>query len=366
MSAIEPDAGRPRSRTERWGDDLAHAGRDFVRSASASGISPRAFLSGAIAAAQTSAAGLWTVLPSSRSPNAWLEGANKLPAYRLFAFADTLVAEADRGWDAAESRLREMDPSSRVWVTEGLGYYFAQRGIAPAAHAAAADRLLIPMHTGAGLSLAEHALRNAGPDLHTALARYRDRAWTLARDGLGEVVYEALGLVAVTLYPDLVGPIDRELAADDRLSALFWHGVGRGLYFLPLHFLPVSRVRRRPVEFASNTPTTDLGRRNALAGLAWAMTLVNVQDPDVVMEWLDQHAPGIEASEAFRNGVASALTVWMAAAPDEASIAALDAYQPPSGEALWEDFIRQAIAAARRAGGSPAHAATVFRVRPFA
>jgi len=368
MQRAEADAVRPGSRAERFGAGIAELGLEMARSLATGMFSPRSLLSSAIEMAQTSAVGLSACLPASGYPDAWLETANKLRSYRLFAFADTLVANAEQGWDTVDERLRDTDPYTRVWLTEGLGYYFAQCGALPAMRSAApAERILIPMHTGAGLSLSERALNSAcRRDIGGVLREFREKAWTLAQEGYGEVVYEALGLTTVTLFPDLVGAIDRELSGDERLGALFWHGVGRGLYFLPLHFLPLPRARRRPMEFALTAPGTEVGRRNALAGLAWAMTLVNVRDPDIVLGWVREHAWEAGTSVAFGNGVASALIVWLAAAPDDASVETLARYEPPAEDAaVWEQVMRGPIQSARRSGGAASLAATVFRVRAF-
>ena len=360
MAAAEPGARGPRSRVERWGVSMGDLGRDFVRSMSTRMLSPRGLLAGAMGAAQASASALSALLPASRSSDALLETANKLRAYRLFACADTLALEPGSGWEMAAESLRGMDPFSSVWVTEGLGYYLAQRGVLAEP---LSDRMWVPMHTGLGLSLAERALRSVR-DLPGALRTYRQDAWDAARPGFGEVVYEALGLIAVTLFPDFVGPIDRELSGNEQLCGLFWHGVGRGLYFLPLHFLPAPWARERPVQYAAEAPSTAVGRVNALAGLAWAMTLVNVQDPEVIAQCLGEYARAAPEKGVLRNGVASALVVWMASAPEERSVDLLAQFEPPpESAALWDGTMRGAIADARRLGGSPATAATVFRVR---
>src|SRR6186997_2029416 len=120
MLEAEPGARGPRSRAELVGARMVDLGRDIVRSMSTRMLTPRGLLSGAMGAAQASASGLWALLPASRSPDAWLETANKLRAYRLFAYADLLVPQAGSGWPDALDRLRGMDPFSRVWVTEGL------------------------------------------------------------------------------------------------------------------------------------------------------------------------------------------------------------------------------------------------------
>ena len=86
----------------------------------------------------------------------------------------------------------------------------------------------------------------------------------------------------------MVRIVDRGLSAiDPDIVGYFWHGVGRGLYFLPINALPCSSSTWRAVEMAHEEAPHTLGRLNALGGLAWAVTLVNIRHPAILEAFLN-------------------------------------------------------------------------------
>jgi hypothetical protein len=229
-----------------------------------------------------------------------------------------------------------------------------------------APHVRLPLHTGAGLALAEKALRSGA-----TLAAFWRGCGLAARDGYREPLFEAAGLMAATLYPSLIPELARDAAGiGEEQSGLFWHGVGRGLYFSPVGFIPLPGARDLAFRRASNGPANETGRENAMAGLAWAVALVNVRDPETMLLWIAEHAEEIARDQAFRNGVTSALIVWLAACPQDLCVEALEGFRPgplnPSLAKLWNDTIVQACRDARRlheADRSGNLAAGVFRVR---
>ena len=82
-----------------------------------------------------------------------------------------------------------------------------------------------------------------------------------------------------------------------------------------------------------------------VAGVAWGMTMVNLKQPVVLEGFLKKHGIGFGDSDAFANGVMSALMMRKDTTPDEGYIAALLAYEPaskePSVEALWNRVFKQ-------------------------
>ena len=71
---------------------------------------------------------------------------------------------------------------------------------------------------------------------------------------------EALGLVTRLRCPELVRIVDWRLSAiDPELVGYFWHGVGRGLYFLPLNALPCASSSWRAVGDGARRGTPHLG-----------------------------------------------------------------------------------------------------------
>jgi hypothetical protein len=91
-------------------------------------------------------------------------------------------------------------------------------------------------------------------------------------------------------------------------------------------------------------------RRNATAGLAWALTLVNTRHPDVVAVALERTATEIAdpaEATAVANGISSALLVWHDLVGLDAHLAAFLAHRPePPCDALWRDLVAAPATAA--------------------
>jgi len=269
---------------------------------------------------------------------AWRELANKLAAFADFQYAHRILGLFDET-DLADAleRAGELGSYRRLWLLEGLGFAFAESEWddgAPPRGLLAGRRLdavpasgWLPLHTGLGLSLARRRLyrldarRNADA-VAAAVVDFTRLCDANARGGYGQAIFEGLGLVVRQLEPAAVAAVDRELARRDEppdreRRALFWHGVGRGLYFLVSQLYPGSLSRA--FDLARREPAHALGRRNAMAGLAWAATLVNFRHPEVLEAFLENHAGGWSAEDegAFGHGVSSAFLFWLDAAGDD-------------------------------------------------
>jgi hypothetical protein len=328
--------------------------------------------------AAASSRGVSKVLPRCGSSHTWREVANKIGAYRTFGSASRwLHMHGDLlSIAAVPERLRKLDRYAAVWAMEGASYYHARRG--GRLRTSMVQRMpraaWLTLHTGAGLAWAEAALRSArSAGVQHMLDDFWDCCRREALDGYHEAAFEALGLVAVTLYPHLVSGMADCLgrASDDR-SGLFWHGVGRGLYFLPAAFLPWRVAQRRAPMLAGYWPATGTARASAWAGLAWAVTLVNMRDPEVVENWLLEYGGEVRWHDALRNGLTSALIVWLAASPRDPSIERFGRFRPVhaslSSVHLWDDIALRAWRDARRletAAGWGDLPPTVFRLRPL-
>ena len=91
-------------------------------------------------------------------------------------------------------------------------------------------------------------------------------------------------------------------------------------------------------------PPHEQGRLNALAGLVWAMTLVNIRHPEIMETFLKHHGDQVSQSSAFSNGVSSSIMIWYDSAPNDPYLTAFRQYQPdPSKPALvqlWNSQVR--------------------------
>jgi hypothetical protein len=232
----------------------------------------------------------------------WLELRNKIAAYRLFQGRD----RAGQGM-GLESICR-LDPYSRLFAAEGYSYRHARPG-------ALTPGLLpglspIAIHAGAGLRLAERALEkiDAGRCEGEVLEEFSAACGRDASAGFGGILEEALGLAARTLYPHLMERLDERLRTmNTGFWARFWHGTGRGIYFAPSNFPPFRSVPWRGVGMCRREPPHETGKRNALSGFCFALTLVNLRQPEVLEALFKHHSAQIADGV---DGVQAAMAVW--------------------------------------------------------
>jgi hypothetical protein len=248
---------------------------------------------------------------------------NNFEVYNLVKNVRTLVPVPHDGPVDLERLIRAayaLGSYADLWAIEGLGHDYADvcldRGMSagilregPAEALPAAS--LTMMHAGLGLALAQRMLPRLTPcaspgEFAVVAAEFIAACDAHGRAGYRGAAYESLGLVARTWHPQLVPGLDAALRRmDERIAGHFWHGAGRALYFLPAYIIPVLS----PWRAADSEAGDELARRNLYAGLAWAWTLVNIRQPWILAQLLGRPESPLTASEAFANGVASALVV---------------------------------------------------------
>jgi hypothetical protein len=301
------------------------------------------------------------MVPGEDGQLAWREFRNKLQAFGAYEYVETnlhISRRSDLSLVDLVLQTEKLDPYMAVWVTEGIGHYFAKvqskRGHIPhnllmeVALDSLPDRSLIVLHAGMGLSFAEEELRRlpdrkSGADIRRMIRRLVELCEVNSRPGYKHITFEALGLVTRTLFPQLMSDLDREIKDMDLdLLALFWHGVGRGLYFLPIHFIPQSGSGSRAMEMALNEPPHRIGRLNAVAGLAWPLTLVNIRHPYIMENFLKDSQHLLAASDAFSQGVSTAVMTWLESAPQDSALKAFINHRPSnlSLTSIWKRQIR--------------------------
>jgi hypothetical protein len=125
----------------------------------------------------------------------------------------------------------------------------------------------------------------------------------------------------------------------------FWHGVGRAIYFLPINILPFYGSIWHAYEMAQREATDEFAWRNALAGLAWGVTMVNIRQPAIMAHLLQQHGEDLSENAAFSYGVASSLMMRYDTTPDAPFIMPFYQYQPDATDPglvwLWNSQVRQ-------------------------
>jgi hypothetical protein len=269
---------------------------------------------------------------------------------------------ADRIADLVDQAYA-LGPYADLWAIEGLGHDYtnlrldrdgASAGIMRDGPAAALPpSSLTMMHAGLGLALAERVLKPLTPcsparEFRDVLSGFIAACQAHSRPGYVGAAYESLGLVARTWHPRLVTPISGALLdIDESVAGYFWHGAGRALYFLPTYIVPVLS----PWRAADREAPHALAHDNLYAGLAWAWTLVNIRHPRIMAELLTTRGRRVQQSDAFVNGVASALVVAIDITPNDPYAQRFVAYVPAANSDAAEAWNSTIVPAARAAVG---------------
>lgn len=278
---------------------------------------------------------------------AWLELQNKYQVYNLVKN----VAATHSG-DSAEFPLLasvamayQQPVYTRLWVVEGIGhlygqFYVGQPGIRGLLTEGAALQLpaksMMMMHAGIGLAFGQTALAGINPygcaaKVDEALDRFADLCAANTRPGYVGGSFESLGLVTRFFYPEAVGVVDTSLRKRHaEIVPYFWHGVGRAHYFYPTYFVP--GVLSPWVAVQSIAPD-DLALDNLVAGLAWAFTLVNVRQPQIMANFLGTPPEFFPDPMRFSNGLQSSMIMARNVEPDETYIGELCRYRPDTEDA---------------------------------
>jgi hypothetical protein len=317
----------------------------------------------------------------------WVELRNKLEAFSLFEHVDmelSLLAFTDQSLAALARQAEVLGPYFSVWATEGIGHYYADshlssdKPVRSLLQATQDNRLptaaLVPLHAGIGLTLAESVLAKIdGKTYDQVNSQIRDFV-NLCRSTVHpeylEIIYEALGLATRNLYPHLLSTMQTCLSdLSEELPEYFWHGVGRALYFSPSTLFSRD-ASGKGFDMCMTEPPNDLARRNAIAGFAWALTLVNMRQPKIITAFLRRHGSTMVEHEAFVNGVRSALIIWTKSSSNTYDLNRLKTYQgekiTPDLNHLWNIYIGEACrdASLYCSSDENKHLGKLFRYEP--
>ena len=259
-----------------------------------------------------------------------------------------------------------LGPFPALWAVEGLGHYYGDACYArnespqdlltkPELRSLPAKSLTM-LHAGIGLSFAQHSLdgitaRSAAADVRRAVETTIELCRSNSQLGYAGAAIESLGLVSRWLH-DLgtLRAVDEQLAAiAPDLVGYLWHGAGRAVYFSPPNFVPGLRTPWRAVEMCQREAPHDIGRRNLVAGFAWAVTLVNMGFPLIMETVLKYHGEQFAADDAFSNGIASSIMMRYDTSPDDPTIANFLQYRPAGGDSgngpklasLWDRLVKR-------------------------
>jgi len=252
-------------------------------------------------------------------------------------------------------RAYELEPYPAMWALEGLGHHYMKsalrrerrpRGLLT--HEDLPRNALLMLHAGLGLAVAEVVLEELAPRparaaAHRALERFAELCRENSRPDFEDAALEALGLVARCFYPDLVMPLHRGLdEGDGILHAYFWHGVGRAIYFVPVNFLPGYGSAWHAIEMARREAPNAEASTNALNGVAFAVTLVNLSDPGVLESLFRHHGDELRGTS-FSEGMASSVLMRRTTTPEDRDLARFLARRPGAPGSrmarLWHELV---------------------------
>ena len=270
----------------------------------------------------------------------------KLVAYYLVRLrAQPAAARGDRDLASLVAETYRRDPKHTAFLLERLCYDFvkghrrsgrAGRGASSeeiprhlldgsaAAPGALPEQSLILLHAGLGMALTEILLLpvprgSPASAFAAALDSFAAQVEANARPEFAAVAFESLGLMVRRFIPRLHAPVETCLRArDERLAAYYWHGAGRGIYFLPGLFHPFPGRARRGLEICRREPLEPRHRLDALAGFCFASTMINLRHPELVARLLPYLGPG--EIEALASGVAGALLTRHHTSPDQPGV----------------------------------------------
>jgi hypothetical protein len=270
-------------------------------------------------------------------------------------------------------RAYAMEPYPALWAVEGIGHWygdtFFERHEEPRSLLTAASLRDLPaesltmLHAGVGMSFAQHWMKTVNhrspiADIRRVLAQVIALCRGNSRPGYEGAALESLGLItgngqfySETRPDEMVQIVSRELAHTDlEVFEYFWHGVGRAHYFLPIHFIPGYGSIWHAVRMIRQAVPDDRAWLNAIAGLAWGVTMVNIRHPQIVANVLRHHGAQLAADDGFANGMASALMTRYDTTPDAPFTTSFCLYQPESTDPqltqLWQSQVQRPCAVA--------------------
>ena len=283
----------------------------------------------------------------------WDEFRNKLRAFLAFEYMD-LPLRRIHSLNDLLGAARSLGPHYSPFGTEGIGYHLLKARLknnadnlpALSALKEIPQPTLVLLHAGFGMALAEFLLEEFAQQ--ASLAQFAELVRRNSLPGFEGITFEALGLVARMLHPELIPVLDLSLASPDESSAFFWHGVGRGAYFAPENLSPFRSAPWAALETCLRETPHKI--ENALSGLAWALTTINIGQPEIMETFIFHHADRLAGhEEAFVDGVCSAAAIWRQVAPADARLATFSQHEPHIvTRELWERYLQSPFAAASR------------------
>ena len=246
-----------------------------------------------------------------------------------------------------------------LWAVEGAGKDLAEwhmaRNPAPTRMLIDApldpkwNKSLLMLHAGIGLAFTRYFMEPLKPtcskeELRRAVLGTIELCRKNSRPGYGGAAVEAFGMATRFLHDAAfyrrVHEVLVELAPD--CVPLLWRGCGRAVYFSPKNFMPGFAKPCRAIAMCNEEAPDEQCRQALLSGVAWAITLVNMETPEV-MEWILANRDDYFADNpGFPTGVASAIVMRNDTTPGFPLIDRFRNHRPsdPHIADLWEKSVK--------------------------
>ena len=262
------------------------------------------------------------------------------------------------------SRALALEEYPRLWVIEGLGHYhgdtFYMDGVVPRKILCGEEYQNIPapaltmLHAGIGMAFAQHLMMTVNhlspvSEIREILKEYIHLCHDNSQPGYEGCALESLGLISrhgqfygETSPTQMVQIVSDELAKIDiDAYGYFWHGVGRATYFLPINFLPGYGSISHACDMIRSTAPDDLALCNAISGLSWGVTMVNIRDPEIMAHWISLQGEFLSSNDALANGFMSGLIMRQDTTPNAPFIEEYYNHDPKGGvQALWKTMVK--------------------------
>jgi hypothetical protein len=302
-------------------------------------------------------------IPGRKAAVAWREAKNKAWIMELVNNIDSILSGQgiDRPLNELVDLCYRMGTFPALWAVEGVGKFWAeklrtqklplQNVLTDPELSTLPDGSMTMLHAGIGISFAMRSLEGLKPttpreELSGALKKFIELVDHSSRPGYAGCAYESLGLVTIILHSSEMAQVLDELLIEINPTVMtyMWRGAGRALYFHPKNFIPGIKYPWPGVPMAREIAPHETARKNLRAGIAWAITLVNMRNPEVMEDVLHYQGENDPDREEFVNGVQSSMIMRYDTSPDDQYIRAFIDHKPavkPAVAKLWERDIKR-------------------------
>jgi hypothetical protein len=215
------------------------------------------------------------------------------------------------------------------------------------------NKSLLMLHAGIGLGFARYWIEPLKPDcpkeeLRKAVVETIRLCKVNSRPGYAGAAIESLGLVSRFIHNGPFCKRVHEVLTESEPDSVgyFWRGCGRSLYFGPKNFMPGFSKPCRAIDSSTEEAPNEECRQGLLSGIAWALTVVNMETPEV-MEWVLANLDDYFGSNpGYASGVTSSVVMRWDTTPGFSLVTQFRNNKPadPKVAELWKKHVTAPMA----------------------